>query len=291
MRRRGPGIAGLRKREEERSRYRSVGADLSATKLAQMEQQLSVFRSSLESFALKHRDQVRRDPYFRAQFHAMCAKVGVDPLASNKGAWAEALGLGYSDFFFELAVAVAEAGLQLRERQWGGGGGLVALDALVDAVRKRRGAAVAAVTEDDIVTAIKKLQSLDRVVLPSEDAKRAKAKGGGGESFRLVTLGGRRFVQTVPGELNGDADAVLAAAAGTPGGCVTLAEAARALTRSGGGNEGEAGASAGGAGAGAGIRAEEALAALLSDGQAMVDDGHPDGARRFWFPCLKKHAT
>ena len=141
MRRRGPGIAGLRKREEERSRYRSVGADLSATKLAQMEQQLSVFRSSLESFALKHRDQVRRDPYFRAQFHAMCAKVGVDPLASNKGAWAEALGLGYSDFFFELAVAVAEAGLQLRERQWGGGGGLVALDALVARkLRTRAGA-------------------------------------------------------------------------------------------------------------------------------------------------------
>lgn len=30
----------------------------------------------------------------------MCAKVGVDPLASNKGFWAELLGIG--DFYYEL---------------------------------------------------------------------------------------------------------------------------------------------------------------------------------------------
>jgi hypothetical protein len=30
----------------------------------------------------------------------MCAKVGVDPLASNKGVWAELLGIG--DFYYEI---------------------------------------------------------------------------------------------------------------------------------------------------------------------------------------------
>ncbi len=30
----------------------------------------------------------------------MCAKCGVDPLASNKGFWAELLGIG--DFYYEL---------------------------------------------------------------------------------------------------------------------------------------------------------------------------------------------
>jgi len=48
------------------------------------------------------REDVRRDPAFRAQFHAMCANVGVDPLASNKGAWAQLLGFG--DFYYELGV-------------------------------------------------------------------------------------------------------------------------------------------------------------------------------------------
>lgn len=50
---------------------------------------------------------MRKDPAFRAQFHAMCANVGVDPLASNKGAWAQLLGFG--DFYYELGVQVGAA--------------------------------------------------------------------------------------------------------------------------------------------------------------------------------------
>ena len=38
-----------------------------------------------QEFALDHRAEIRRDPEFRAQFHQMCANIGVDPLASNKG--------------------------------------------------------------------------------------------------------------------------------------------------------------------------------------------------------------
>jgi ESCRT-II complex subunit VPS22 len=45
---------------------------------------------------------IRKNPVFRQQFHEMCAKVGVDPLASNKGVWAELLGIG--DFYYELGL-------------------------------------------------------------------------------------------------------------------------------------------------------------------------------------------
>lgn len=45
-------------------------------------------------------NDIRKNPAFRSQFHEMCAKVGVDPLASNKGFWAELLGIG--DFYYEL---------------------------------------------------------------------------------------------------------------------------------------------------------------------------------------------
>ena len=38
---------------------------------------------------LSCREDIRKDPAFRAQFHAMCANIGVDPLASNKGVWAQ----------------------------------------------------------------------------------------------------------------------------------------------------------------------------------------------------------
>lgn len=45
---------------------------------------------------------IRKNPTFRAQFHEICAKVGVDPLASSKGFWAEPLQIG--DFYYELGL-------------------------------------------------------------------------------------------------------------------------------------------------------------------------------------------
>jgi hypothetical protein len=32
----------------------------------------------------QHKSDIRQDPEFRAQFHQMCANIGVDPLSSNK---------------------------------------------------------------------------------------------------------------------------------------------------------------------------------------------------------------
>lgn len=49
-----------------------------------MQQQMSVFKKSLEDFALNHKNEIRKDPLFRAQFQTMCANIGVDPLSSNK---------------------------------------------------------------------------------------------------------------------------------------------------------------------------------------------------------------
>ena len=101
-----------------------------------MVERLAQFKTSLEEFALKYRRAARRcappppasrpprssaltrrvgaaaarraditrDPAFRAQFHAMCAAAGVDPLASNKGFWTELLGFG--DFYYELGVQI-----------------------------------------------------------------------------------------------------------------------------------------------------------------------------------------
>jgi hypothetical protein len=53
-------------------------------RLQAMHEQLTSFRQHLEEFAHKHRGDIRRDPVFRAQFHTMCANIGVDPLTSNK---------------------------------------------------------------------------------------------------------------------------------------------------------------------------------------------------------------
>uniref|UniRef100_A0A2K1YJZ6 Uncharacterized protein n=1 Tax=Populus trichocarpa TaxID=3694 RepID=A0A2K1YJZ6_POPTR len=33
-------------------------------------------------------------------------------------------------------------------------------------------------------------------------------------------------------------------------------------------------------------RATDPLDTLLDEGLAMIDDGHRDGKRRYWFPCI-----
>lgn len=75
------------------------------------------------------RNDIRQDPVFRAQFHNMCANVGVDPLASNKGMWAQLLGFG--DFYYELGVQIVEACLATRNYN----GGFMELEALRAAVQ------------------------------------------------------------------------------------------------------------------------------------------------------------
>lgn len=71
-----------------------------------------MFKEKLESFAIKHRNEIRSNPQFRAQFAKMCSKIGVDPLASNKGFWSELLGVG--DFYYELSVQIIEICLATR---------------------------------------------------------------------------------------------------------------------------------------------------------------------------------
>lgn len=68
----------------EQEQYRSTGEEVRRATLQQMKDQLALFKSKLEEFAIKHKADIRRDPVFRAQFHTMCANIGVDPLASNK---------------------------------------------------------------------------------------------------------------------------------------------------------------------------------------------------------------
>ncbi len=71
--------------------FKNVGDEVKQSNLQAMKDQMSLFRAKLEEFALKHKNDIRRDPEFRAKFHTMCANIGVDPLASNKvgmgGGW------------------------------------------------------------------------------------------------------------------------------------------------------------------------------------------------------------
>ncbi|CAB4022337.1 vacuolar-sorting SNF8-like [Paramuricea clavata] len=64
-----------------------------------MSKQLESFKTYLEEFATKHKSDIKKNAEFRGHFQQMCARIGVDPLASSKGFWAEMLGVG--DFYYE----------------------------------------------------------------------------------------------------------------------------------------------------------------------------------------------
>eukprot|EP00878_Enallax_costatus_P028308 GHUV01030568.1.p1 GENE.GHUV01030568.1~~GHUV01030568.1.p1 ORF type:complete len:198 (+),score=40.83 GHUV01030568.1:409-1002(+) len=187
--RRRPGIAGLQRDVQAREQYRSAGEEVRRATLQQMKEQLALFKSKLEEFAIKHKADIRRDPVFRAQFHTMCANIGVDPLASNKGMWNELLGFG--DFYYELGVQILEACLASRPLN----GGIMELGQLRAAVTRRRGSLADPISDDDIIRAIKKLKVL-------------------GSGIDILVIGKSTYVRSVPGEFNMDKNRVIELAQG-----------------------------------------------------------------------------
>ncbi|XP_050841874.1 vacuolar-sorting protein SNF8 isoform X8 [Serinus canaria] len=184
MHRRGVGAGAIARRKLTEAKYKERGTVLAEDQLAQMSKQLETFRTHLQAFASKHKQEIRRSPEFRLQFQHMCAAIGVDPLASGKGFWAEVLGVG--DFYYELGVQIIEVCLALRHRN----GGLITLEELQQQVLKGRGKFAQDVSADDLVRAIKKLKVL-------------------GSGFGLIPVGGTVLVQSVPAELSMDHSVVL----------------------------------------------------------------------------------
>jgi ESCRT-II complex subunit VPS22 len=252
--RRRPGVAGIQSRQDKTVALRVVGSDLEARSLDVMRTQLEQFKASLEAFALKHKAEIRADPAFRAQFHSMCASCGVDPLASNKGFWAETLGFG--DFYAELGVQIVEQCLASR----GVNGGLMDLDDLMAAVLHRRGRVAQPISEDDVKRAIERLGVL----------------GGG---WSVNTIGAKTVVRSVPAELSDDQQEVIATAerrgpdVGDPG-CVRRSALELEPPRGKGWSR---------------SRADAALRELVKCGAAMIDDGDPSGGERlYWLPCVSR---
>ncbi|XP_052135537.1 vacuolar protein sorting-associated protein 22 homolog 1-like isoform X1 [Oryza glaberrima] len=237
--RRRPGIAGLQNAAATRDQFRLVGENVAKVRTDVMKEQLATFRTQLEEFALKHKNDIRKNPLFRQQFHEMCAKVGVDPLASNKGAWAELLGIG--DFYYELGVQIVDICIATRATN----GGLIDLLDLRKLLCQKRKADLGSLTSDDCLRAISKLKVL-------------------GSGFEVISVGKKKLVRSVPTELNKDHNGILELAQAE--GFVTVEQVERKFSWSTG-------------------RAIDVLETLLKEGLAMIDDGHRDGKRRYWFPC------
>ncbi|KAF2860354.1 winged helix DNA-binding domain-containing protein, partial [Piedraia hortae CBS 480.64] len=194
----GVGLGGISNAAISSDRYAKHGERLRTSHAEALANQLSVFQAALHHFSLTHAEDIRSNPTFRSEFARMCNAIGVDPLAgSNKSSgvkggssvWAKMLGGSVNDFYFELAVRVVEVCRETR----GGNGGMMAISELSKRVANgptgRVGGGMEA-TDDDILRAIQTLDPL-------------------GGMFKVQTLGGVKFVRSVPKELNPDQSTVL----------------------------------------------------------------------------------
>uniref|UniRef100_A0A8C9A7M7 SNF8 subunit of ESCRT-II n=1 Tax=Prolemur simus TaxID=1328070 RepID=A0A8C9A7M7_PROSS len=84
MHRRGVGAGAIAKKKLAEAKYKERGTVLAEDQLAQMSKQLDMFKTNLEEFASKHKQEIRKNPEFRVQFQDMCATIGVDPLACKE---------------------------------------------------------------------------------------------------------------------------------------------------------------------------------------------------------------
>ncbi|KAJ1982395.1 ESCRT II complex subunit Dot2, partial [Dimargaris verticillata] len=187
MSRRRVGLARIHYEMASKEQFREAGNTLAATEIEQLQSQLGLFKANLEEFARKHQKKIRSNPAFRTQFQKMCQQIGVDPLASNKGFWADLLGFG--DFYYELGIQIIEACMATRHIN----GGLIAMDTLKSQIETMRGGHAQAINEDDIVRAIKNLKPL-------------------GSGYQVLDIGNQRMIRSVPKEFNTDQSQVLAIA-------------------------------------------------------------------------------
>lgn len=199
MRRRA-GVGAIQKSKLEAEKYKDKGTELQENQFERMTKQMDVFRENLEDFASKHKHEIKKNSQFRRQFQEMCAAIGVDPLASNKGFWSV---LGMGDFYYELCVQVVEVCLAANHST----GGFMELSELRRRLIASRGqkAHHQEITSDDILMATKKLKVF-------------------GDGFTVIPIGkGKYMVQSVPGELSLAETNVLGVAAAKDG-CVTATQ-------------------------------------------------------------------
>jgi ESCRT-II complex subunit VPS22 len=197
-RRRTPGLSSLSTRGLQNHHYTSHGAALRTRNAASLSTQLSVFQSLVHNFALTHSKDIRANPAFRTEFARMCSALNIDFLSSSyhrdtsaggDSIWTQLLGPSVNDFYFNLGVRIVEECRATRAEN----GGLISVADLRARIQKGRGVGGGmSVSDDDVRRAVDALGPL-------------------GSGFRIVEIGHRSLIRSVPRELNTDQSTVLEA--------------------------------------------------------------------------------
>lgn len=87
------------------------------------------FNLGLSELAKNHKDEIRRDKEWQKDFFSLCYTVGVDPLSSSKGFWADIFGSG--DYYKHLTVSIINICIKTQIEN----GGLIPFNDLINYLR------------------------------------------------------------------------------------------------------------------------------------------------------------
>ncbi|EPY23713.1 ESCRT-II complex subunit VPS22 [Strigomonas culicis] len=179
--RRGIGVAHVQQKQKTTQQMADLGAQITAERVGQVQDQLEQLEEQLRVLAKRHREEIKHDPVVRARFRQLADSLGVDLISSKKNVFAGALGLG--DFYYSLAGKVVEA--CMKESKFCGA--FVPLKHVVAAVQKSYDAVLSAgsgdkrtvISQEDVLTSLGKLHRL-------------------GAGYNVVELNGHQYIQTTP---------------------------------------------------------------------------------------------
>jgi len=242
------------------SRYEKKAEEMKAISTKSAMDTVKQLEVKLTEFAKKHQNEIQNDPVFRIKFLEMCGPIGVDPLSSEKSFLGNLLGIG--DFYYELAVKVAEVCIASRSRN----GGIISVKEVRNILLQRgtkfkfssspsgSGKNSNAYSEQDIITSIGKLSVL-------------------GSGFRTLSVGKSEMILSVPMELDNDHTQIMNIAQEQEHreefyGCVAIEQIQNATDWN---DE----------------RIQRALEILLRQGMVWLDVSK-SGEKNYWFPSLWK---
>jgi ESCRT-II complex subunit VPS22 len=184
MSHRRAGIKGIKQQQQKKQQFQQKSTQLLSDYSEQLSQSLELLKQNLQEFALKHQQEIKNNPAFRQKFHEMCVQVGVDPLSSNKSFWTQVLGFG--DFYYQISIQIVQVCMTTRQMN----GGLIEWSELRSRIETIRGKATQAISDQDMVQAIKCLEPF-------------------GDGFSIIEMKNRKMVRSIPQEMNMDGITIL----------------------------------------------------------------------------------
>ncbi|GME74071.1 unnamed protein product [[Candida] boidinii] len=189
------GLASFDNVDETQKQFQEVGQYLLAQQYSQIETQLQVFQNALVQFSDSHSEEIRLNPKVRKEFSQICRSFGVDPLLLNNNNTSNSNNNrnnsgneNTEDKFYEISLKVIEICHQTKDTN----GGLISVKEITKILNSSSSNTNfnVKIEDSDILKSLELLHVL-------------------GDELQLIDVGSKKYIKSIPQNLNPDETVVL----------------------------------------------------------------------------------